>query len=111
MGLLELEWKRQKIEWLCGCLGSSSSSGSETCLTVTEICDFSFDGECTWAGWLDGETTVAGVFGEGVGDAEERGESSEVSHGYASISTSSDSSGVTGTGMGFGLDGKPEAWS
>lgn len=58
-------------------------------------------------GWLDGETTVEGVCGEGVGDAEERGESSEFSQEYASMSTS-DSCGVTGTGMGFGFDGKPE---
>ena len=59
-------------------------------------------------GWLDGETTVAGVWGEGVGEAEERGESSEVSQGQASMSASPDSCGVTGTGMGFGFDGKAE---
>lgn len=57
---------------------------------------------------MDGEATVVGVCGEGVGDAEERGESSEVSQGYASMSTSSDSDGVTGTGMGFGFEGQLE---
>ena len=57
---------------------------------------------------MEGDTTVAGVFGDGVGDAEESGESSEVSHGYAFMSTSVDSSGVTGIGIGFGFDGKPE---
>jgi hypothetical protein len=72
------------------------------------VCDFSSEGERTRVGRLDGETTATGVCGEGVGDAEDRGEWSGVVQGYAATSTSPDSGDVIGTGMGFGLDGKAE---
>lgn len=39
---------------------------------------------------------------------EERGESSEVAQRYVLMSTSSDASGLAGTGTGFGFDGKAE---
>ena len=51
---------------------------------------------------------VEGVFGEGVGDAEEGGESSEFVQGYAFTSTSSDTGGGAGAGAGFGFDGNVE---
>ena len=57
-------------------------------------------------GWLEGETTVGGVCGGGVGDAEDGGESPGVSQVHVSMSTSSD--GRVGTGMRFGFDGKAE---
>ena len=57
---------------------------------------------------MEGEVTVDGVCGEGVGLAEERGESSEVSQGYAFMSTSSAGGGGAGTGIGFGFKGKAE---
>lgn len=104
---MELEWKRWKIEWLRGYLCSSSSLGSGTWSTIMEFGDLSLEGERMWVGWLDGETTVEGVCGEGVGDAEEREESSEVDQGYVSMSTSSDDAGgATRTRIGFGFDGK-----
>ena len=43
-----------------------------------------------------------------MGDAEERGESSEVAQGHPPISTSSEAGGRLGTGMRFGFDGKAE---
>jgi len=106
--LLELEWKWRKIEWFRECLGFSSGSESDTCLTVTKIRNLSFEGEWTRVGWLDGEITITGVCGEGVGDAEERGELLGVVQGYASTSTSSVAGVETGTGTSFGFDGKAE---
>lgn len=49
---------------------------------------------------------VEGVWGEGVGDAEERGESSGVAQGCSYIPASSDPGGGAGAGIGF--DGKAE---